>query len=97
MDNEKIISGLFALVSSVGAGQIANDLSDNCRDIIETRLFRKFVIFAIAYNTTKDIYASLIVLALYLFITKALLADSPYLKEKSEAGCKTVGTCDKIV
>ena len=81
MNYQKLISGILTLISSIGASQIAHDLSDNCKNLIDTNLFRKIVIFSIIYNSTKDFQISFLVLAIYLVVVNVIFVDSDYLKE----------------
>lgn len=82
IDKEKLLLGIVALISGVGSGQIANDLSDNSKDLIKHPIFLKLVIFCIVYLCTKDIRVSILVTIIYIIIVKIILADSHYFKEK---------------
>lgn len=80
-DKEQLNSlylAILTVISTIGSSYLGNDLSKKCERIIDTELFRKFVIFCIAFNATKDPIISFITVCIYYFFVGILLKDSPF-------------------
>jgi hypothetical protein len=78
MDTEKLTFAVLTLISTIGSSYLGNDLSEKTKDIIDTRLFRKFVVFCIGYSATRDFYISFVTLCIYYFFIGILLKDDPF-------------------
>lgn len=76
LSESKLFIGLIMVVVNIGARFIIDELSDEHREIIKNKYFRKVVIFCSVFMATRDIIVALIVTGIFAILMNEILADS---------------------
>ncbi len=83
LSESKLFIGLIMVVVNIGARFIIDELSDEHREIIKNKYFRKVVIFCSVFMATRDIIVALIVTGIFAILMNEILADSNELTKES--------------
>ena len=71
----KLFLGMMMMVMNLGSRYIVLELSHNQEQFISGEMFRKFVIFAMAYVATRDIVTALILTAVFTTLVMGLFNE----------------------
>ena len=90
LSESKLFIGLIMVVVNIGARFIIDELSDEHREIIKNKYFRKVVIFCSVFMATRDIIVALIVTGIFAVLMNEILADSNESTKESDKDTASV-------
>jgi len=78
LNSSKFFIGIMMIVLNIGSKYIEIDLGKNHKQLLNNKIMRRILIFAIVFIATKDILISLIVTAVFVILVLNLFnQDSP--------------------
>jgi len=79
LNHNKYFTGILMLLMNLGARYIEQDLSISQKNIFNTVIMRRFMIFTIAFIATRDVISSLIITACFIiFVLNLFNTKSNY-------------------
>ena len=76
LNNSKYFAGFMMIVLNLGSRFLVNELSETQEQFISNRIFRRFIIFSIAFIATRDVYVSLIITAVFVIIVSNIFNEN---------------------
>lgn len=73
LSENKIFIGLIMIIVNIGARFIIEELSDEHRSIVKSRIFRKLIIFCSVFMATRDIIVAIIVTTIFTVLMEEIL------------------------
>lgn len=72
MNNNKYLLGISMLMLNIGSKYLIAELSETQEEMLKSKLVRRITLFSLFFMATRDIWASLGLLAAFLVITSDL-------------------------
>lgn len=108
-NQNKYIAGLAMIFFNLGSRYLVVDMSKNTENILKTKILRRVTLFSIFFIGTRDLFASLLLSAIFLIMTMNLFnedssycilpnefKDNVFTPEEYEFSKKIIGEYEKI-
>lgn len=75
-NQNKYIAGLAMILFNLGSRYLIVDMSKNTENILKTKILRRVTLFSIFFIGTRDLFASLLLSAIFLIMTMNLFNEN---------------------
>lgn len=76
ISNSKYFVGLMILFLNLGSKYLALELSESQEQILSNKIFRRFIIFTAVFVSTRDIWVSMIITAVFIIMVSGLFNEN---------------------
>ena len=76
LNGSKYFAGLMILFLNISSRYLALELSETQEQILSNKLIRRFIIFTVVFVSTRDIWVSFIVTAVFVVLVSGLFNEN---------------------
>ena len=76
LNSSKYFAGLMILFLNLSSRYLALELSETQEQILSNKLIRRFIIFTVVFVSTRDIWVSMIVTAIFIILVSGLFNEN---------------------
>lgn len=76
LNNNKFLLGIAMITLNLGSKYLIMELSETQEQFISNKIFRRFIIFSIAFIATRDIYVSLIITTVFVIMVSNIFNEN---------------------
>jgi hypothetical protein len=76
LNSSKYFAGLMILFLNLSSRYLALELSETQEQILSNKLIRRFIIFTVVFVSTRDIWVSMIVTAVFIILVSGLFNEN---------------------
>jgi hypothetical protein len=84
MNENKLFIGLMVITVTIGGRFIVDELNDNQKKMINSKVIRRVFVFCVFFMATRDIFTSLMLTIVFALIMISLINDDDNQKELSK-------------
>jgi hypothetical protein len=76
LNTSKYFAGLMILFLNLSSRYLALELSETQEQILSNKIIRRFIIFTVVFVSTRDIWVSMIVTAIFIILVSGLFNEN---------------------
>ena len=76
LNNNKYFAGLAMIILNLGSKYLIMELSETQEEFMSNKIFRRFIIFTVAFIATKDIVVSLIMTGIFVILVSKIFNEN---------------------
>ena len=76
LNTSKYFAGLMILFLNLSSRYLALELSETQEQILSNKLIRRFIIFTVVFVSTRDIWVSMVVTAIFIILVSGLFNEN---------------------
>ena len=76
LNNNKYFAGLAMIILNLGSKYLIMELSETQEEFMSNKIFRRFIIFTVAFIATKDIVVSLIMTGIFVILVSNIFNEN---------------------
>jgi hypothetical protein len=76
VNDSKYFAGLAMIVLNLGSKYLIMELSESQEQLMSNKIFRRFILFTVAFIATKDIYVSFIITAIFVLLVSNIFNEN---------------------
>lgn len=76
LNENKYFIGIMMIIVNIGSRFIISELSDEQKKLINNKLLRRFFIFGVFFMATRDIFVSLLLTLMFIFLISELFNEN---------------------
>ena len=76
LNSSKYFAGLMILFLNLSSRYLALELSETQEQILSNKLIRRFIIFTVVFVSTRDVWVSMIVTAVFVILVSGLFNEN---------------------
>ena len=76
INHSKYLAGVCMIVLNLGSKYVLMEISENQEQLLANKIFRRFIIFTIAFIGTRDIISSIIITASFVILVSNIFNEN---------------------
>ena len=76
LNNSKFLAGLAMIILNLGSKYLIMELSESQEELMSNKIFRRIILFTVAFIATRDIIVSLVLTGVFVILVSNLFNEN---------------------